>query len=135
MHWKGIIGFIIIVICCHKASAQDKGKVTVFKDPQIDSLIAKRQELTRGKPGGSGVSSYGFRVQIFLGSDRQEAYSEQSKFKSRYPNVTSYISYTQPNYRLRVGDFRSRLEAEKFMNELKSYYSSMFIFSETINLR
>lgn len=124
-----------MVICFHEVSAQDKGKVTVFKDPQIDSLIAKRQELTSGKRGGSGVSSYGFRVQIFLGSDRQEAYSEQSKFKSRYPNVTSYISYTQPNYRLRVGDFRTRLEAEKFMNELKSYYSSMFIFSETINLR
>lgn len=135
MHWKPVIGFILIIFCCHSASAQEKGKVVVLKDPQIDSLIARRLELSRGVSIGKSVSVSGFRVQIFSGLDRQQANSEQSNFKSRYPNITSYISYTQPYYRLRVGDFRTRLEAEKFMNELKKYYSSMFIFSEMIILR
>ena len=129
MHWKPVIGFILIIFCCHSASAQKKGKVVVFKDPQIDSLIARRLELSRGVSIGKSISVSGFRIQIFSGLDRQQANSEQSNFKSRYPNITSYISYTQPYYRLRVGDFRTRLEAEKFMNELKKYYSSMFIFS------
>lgn len=135
MHWKPVIGFILIIFCCHCASAQEKGKVVVLKDPQIDSLIARRLELSRGVSIGKSVSVSGFRVQIFSGLDRQQANSEQSNFKSRYPNITSYISYTQPYYRLRVGDFRTRLEAEKFMNELKKYYSSMFVFSEMIILR
>ena len=135
MHWKPVIGFILIIFCCHSASAQKKGKVVVLKDPQIDSLIARRLELSRGVSIGKSISVSGFRVQIFSGLDRQRANSEQSNFKSLYPNITSYISYTQPYYRLRVGDFRTRLEAEKFMNELKKYYSSMFIFSEMIILR
>lgn len=134
MHWKSLIG-LILIMCFQQLSAQEKGKVLVTKDPQIDSLIARRLELNRAGLTGNNVTLSGFRVQIFSGLDRQMAYSEQAKFKTRYPAVNAYISYTQPNYKLRVGDFRSRLEAEKFMNELKKYYTSMFIFSEMIILK
>lgn len=132
---KLIIGFFFTFVFCQYTFAQEKGKVEVLKDPQIDSLISRRLELSRTENSGNTVSSAGFRVQIFSGLERQEAYAEQTRFKSIYPNITTYISYTQPNYRLRVGDFRTRLEAEKYMNELKKQYSSMFIFSERINPR
>jgi len=134
MHWKSLIGFILIM-CFQQLAAQEKGKVLVTKDPQIDSLIARRLELNRAGLTGNNVTLSGFRVQIFSGLDRQIAYSEQAKFKARYPGINTYISYTQPNYKLRVGDFRTRLEAEKLMNELKKYYTSMFIFSEMIILK
>ena len=134
MHWKSLIGFILIM-GFRQLSAQEKGKVLVTKDPQIDSLIARRLELNRAGITGNNVTLSGFRVQIFSGLDRQVAYSEQAQFKARYPAISAYISYTQPNYRLRVGDFRTRLEAEKLMNELKKYYTSMFIFSEMIILK
>ncbi|MDO8992073.1 SPOR domain-containing protein [Daejeonella sp.] len=134
MHWKSLIGFILIM-CVHQLAAQEKGKVLVTKDPQIDSLIARRLELNRAGLTGNNVTLSGFRVQIFSGLDRQVAYSEQAKFKARYTGINTYISYTQPNYKLRVGDFRTRLEAEKLMNELKKYYTSMFIFSEMIILK
>ena len=134
MHWKSLIGFILIM-CFQQLAAQEKGKVLVTKDPQIDSLIARRLELNRAGLTGNNVTLSGFRVQIFSGLDRQVAYSELAKFKARYPGISTYISYTQPNYRLRVGDFRTRLEAEKLMNELKKYYTSMFIFSEMIILK
>jgi hypothetical protein len=134
MHWKSLIVFILIM-GFRQLSAQEKGKVLVTKDPQIDSLIARRLELNRAGITGNNVTLSGFRVQIFSGLDRQVAYSEQAKFKARYPAISAYISYTQPNYRLRVGDFRTRLEAEKLMNELKKYYTSMFIFSEMIILK
>jgi hypothetical protein len=134
MHWKSLIGFILIM-CFQQLAAQEKGKVLVTKDPQIDSLIARRLELNRAGLTGNNVTLSGFRVQIFSGLDRQVAYSELAKFKTRYPGISTYISYTQPNYRLRVGDFRTRLEAEKLINELKKYYNSMFIFSEMIILK
>ncbi len=122
-------------MCSQQLSAQEKGKVLVIKDPQIDSLIARRIELNRAGLTGNNVTLSGYRLQIFSGLDRQAAYSEQAKFKARYPAINTYISYTQPNYKLRVGDFRTRLEAEKLMNELKKYYTSMFIFSEMIILK
>ena len=135
MNWKGFIGFVFLIVCIHSVSAQEKGKVLVTKDPQIDSLIAKRLALSKDSRSGNSISVSGFRVQIFSGLDRQQAYAEQSKFKIRFPSHSSYISYVQPNYRVRVGDFRTRLEAEKFMNEQKRVYSSMFIFSEIIILQ
>jgi len=134
MHWKSLIGFILI-LCFQQLAAQEKGTVLVTKDPQIDSLIARRLELNREGVSGKNVTLQGFRVQIFSGLDRQIAYSEQVKFKTQNPSINTYISYTQPNYKLRVGDFRTRLEAEKLMNELKKYYTSMFIFSEMIILK
>jgi len=124
--------------------AQEKGVVAVVKDPMIDCLIAKRivlntksavsvPEASVGKPGKTIVSQMGFRVQIFYGSDRREAFAEQSKFSSLYPEWNTYVIYKEPNYYIRVGDFRTRLEAQKLMNELRGTFPTLFIFREKIN--
>ena len=120
--------------------AQTKGQVTEVKDPLIDSLIAKRIELNSAKAITTNplpkvaVSDMGFRVQIFYGLDRREAFNEQNKFKSLYPNLRSYITYKEPNYYLRVGDFRTRLEAQQLLSELKPNFPTLFIFKEKINV-
>ena len=135
MRRKLIIVVLLSFFLAQFAGAQDKGRVVVIKDPQIDSLISKRLALSRASASGNSVTILGFRVQIFSGLGRDEAYAEQTRFKLLHPNITSYVSYTQPNYRVRVGDFRTKLEAQKFMNELKKKYTSMFIFAERINPR
>ncbi len=124
------------ILIFNNAYSQQVGKVEVNKDPQIDSLIARRLELSRqSNGGGPNLTDKGFRVQIFSGNDRKAAYAEQSKFKAIYPTVGAYVSYEQPNYKIRVGDFRTRIEAEKFMYKLRNLYPSLFIFSEKIYLK
>lgn len=131
--------FLFLFLVSHQVFAQTKGEVTVEKDPLIDSLIAKRIELNKAKPtitnpvGVTIVSSMGYRVQIYYGSDRKEVFSEQAKFKATYPKLNTYITYKEPNYYLRVGDYRTRLEAQKFLNELRPSYPTLFIFREKIN--
>jgi len=132
---KLIIGLLLSFCLTQYAQAQEKGRVIVIKDPQIDSLISKRLALSRVSTIGNSLTIKGFRVQIFSGLGREDAYAEQTRFKSLYPNITSYVSYMQPNYRLRVGDFRTKLEAQKFINTLQKQYSSLFIFAERINPR
>ncbi|WP_443945820.1 SPOR domain-containing protein [Pedobacter sp. AW1-32] len=114
-----------------------KGEVIVNKDPLIDSLIAKRIEVYRStgevKSNKPIVSSFGYRVQIFYGSDRREVFSQQARFKSGYPKLNSYITYKEPNYYVRVGDFRTRIEAQRLMNELRPTFPTLFIFREKIN--
>jgi hypothetical protein len=70
---------------------------------------------------------------VFFGTNRKEAYNEQARFKSIYPELTTYLSYTQPNYRVKVGDFRTRAEAQKLMTELRPVFPTLFIFNELIN--
>jgi hypothetical protein len=112
--------------------AQEPGKVEVVKDPQIDSLIARRTALSKST---NTPVAQGYRVQIFSSTDRKAAYAEQANFKASNPNIRSYVSYTQPYYKLRVGDFRTRLEAEKLINKLKPKYQGLFIFAERVNPR
>jgi hypothetical protein len=133
--------FFTFIICCFSllVSAQKKGVVTIVKDPLIDSLIARRIAVNKkGAPvtirkNGPIVSQMGYRVQIFYGSDRKETFSEQSRFKSVYPKINTYITYKEPNYYLRVGDFRTRLEAQRMMNELRGTFATLFIFRQKIN--
>lgn len=130
------IAFLLIII---NTSFAQKGVVTVVKDPLIDSLIAKRIEVYRTggdvttKPNKPVVSDYGYRVQVFYGSDRREIFNQQSRFKGSYPKINTYIIYKEPNYYLRVGDFRTRLEAQRLMSELRSTFPTLFIFREKIN--
>ena len=133
---------IFTCLLCFTAAgllAQTHGKVTEIKDPLIDSLIARRLELSKKvvdvttKRSGPIVSGMGYRVQIYYGSDRREIFNEQAKFKSDYPKLNTYITYKEPNYYLRVGDFRTRLEAQNLMNGLRPKFQTLFIFREKIN--
>lgn len=134
--------FTVILSCLSTGLfAQNRGVVTVIKDPMIDSLIAKRIALNSSRPVAGVsvakpspiVSNMGYRVQIFYGSDRRQVYNEQSKFSSLFPTLNTYITYKEPNYYLRVGDFRTRLEAQKLINELRPNFPTLFIFREKIN--
>ena len=130
---------IIFFIFLYSTSFAQKGEVNVIKDPLIDSLIAKRLEVYRTggdvtvKMNKPIVSGYGYRVQVFYGSDRREMFNQQSRFKSSYPKINTYIIYKEPNYYLRVGDFRTKLEAQRLMSELRPNFPTLFIFREKIN--
>lgn len=136
---RKLVLFVFVLFMSTGTFAQTKGKVTIVKDPLIDSLIAKRIELNTKKSTTTNpvssviVSQMGYRVQIFYGLDRRETFSEQAKFKALYPRINTYITYKEPNYYLRVGDFRSRLEAQNLLNELRSNFPTLFIFREKIN--
>lgn len=131
--------FLICLLSLQFAFAQKKGEVIEIKDPLIDSLIAKRIELNTKKPTVANPSTpvifngMGYRVQVFYGSDRKEVFNQQARFKALYPRIMSYITYREPNYRLKVGDFRTRPEAQALLNELRANFPTLFIFREKIN--
>ena len=126
--------FILVILIPFALKAQTRGTVKVFKDPLIDTLIAKRNTLAAGKSGGMrAFSSSGYRIQIFSGSNRRDAYNIQARFQSDFPGIRTYITYRSPNFKVHVGDFRTRIEAEKMVRDLKVSYSSVFIISTKIN--
>jgi hypothetical protein len=114
--------------------SQTRGTVEVIKDPLIDTLMARRSTLGISKGSFAGAeSTSGYRVQIFFGSSRQAAYDAQAKFNEEYPELRTYISYNEPNFKVRAGDFRTRLEAQKLVQEIRPNFTSIFIIPEKIN--
>jgi hypothetical protein len=112
--------------------SQTRGKVEVVKDARIDTFAARRLELNR-TGGADAANINGYRVQIFTGENRKDAYSAQAKFQEEFPDIRTYIIYNEPNFKVRAGDFRTRLEAEKLEEELKKWFTGMFIIPEKIN--
>ena len=72
-------------------------------------------------------------VQFFVGSDRNETYAKQAIFNQMYPDFRTYIVYQEPNYKIKAGDFRTRLEAQKLMRDLRPQFPTLFLVSEKIN--
>ena len=129
-------GIAFFMLVSTAAVAQTRGTVTVDKDPRIDTLIARR--LTFGKTGSGPAavnnSGNGYRVQFFISSNRTEAYNAQAKFNELYPEYKTYIIYSDPNFKVRAGDFRTRLEATRLVEQLRPQYKGLFIIAEKINL-
>ncbi|POY39007.1 hypothetical protein C3K47_00460 [Solitalea longa] len=101
--------------------------VEVIAQPGINELLAKRIEINRKPP------AFGYRLQIYSGPNRNEAYSLQIKFALKYPELGSYLSYQMPNYKLRVGDFANRPDAEKLRKMLEKDFDVAFIVSDKLN--
>ena len=100
------------------------------RDERVDQL----QEAQRKINQRNGMS--GFRVQIYTDSgNRSKLRTDRVKaeFDAQYPDIPSYISYDEPYYKLRVGDFRTRLDAIRFLNRVSPTYLSAIIVVDKIN--
>lgn len=78
----------------------------------------------------------GYRVEIFFSSNidaKQKALKKKVEFLSIYPDNTVHVIYNSPNFRVRVGDFRTKNEALKLYREIKATYPVAFIVTDKID--
>lgn len=108
----------------------DTGMVKIHEDPRVMLLNGKWKEVQERTDG----KTEGWRVKIHFSSDREKAKSVRVGFLSKYPNVPAYEDYNQPLFVVLVGDFRTRMEAYKFLQEIKGDYPGAFIVQEEIEL-
>lgn len=69
-----------------------------------------------------------YKIQLSYSGNLSNANSIKSKFDRLYEQWPSYIKYETPNYKVWVGDFRNRLEAERAFIKIKDHFKSAFIF-------
>lgn len=109
---------------------QYKTDSNIVQDKRVNELVARHiamNELKRGKIKG-------YRVQIHFGAEKAKAMEVRTKFSTQYQNVPSYFDYQQPYFKVRVGDFRTKLEAYKLLQEISGEFSGAFIVSDEIDL-
>lgn len=115
----------------------NSGSFVQHNDPYFDTLLFQfetAQQMRAQNPDNMGIE--GYRVQIFFDSgiysgDRARVVKEE--FEENHENVKAYITWRAPNYRVRVGDFRTRLDAEKFLNKLSKEYPNAWVIKDEIN--
>jgi hypothetical protein len=107
------------------------GDIEVIRDNKLDALVNKQGQVA--SPAG-GPQINGYRIQLFFDSNKSNINGAKSWFISRFPKVDTYITYDQPNFLIKVGDFRTRLEAERIKAQIVEQFPTSFIVREKINL-
>ena len=133
MYNKLIFILLLLVSNLYAALGQeikaDTSNIKIIQDSRIKDLLLKKTEINE-KTGGKFS---GFRVQIHFGSDRDKSKEVRSKFLEKYPDSATYEIYQQPNFKVRVGDFRTKLEAQHFLKDISFDFPNSFIVADDIN--
>ncbi len=113
----------------NSASAQSS-HFTITGDVTVSAMVDRHVEFN------NRVKTIpGFRVQIasFSGANsKTSAFNLRDRFALDYPSVQAYIIYDEPNFKVKVGDFRTRLEAYAFLQQIKEVYKG-YIIKDNIN--
>lgn len=108
-----------------------QGQVKVMEDENVQQAVIP-VNADRAKEGGAFDSSAsytktrGFKIQVFSGNNptrsRREAESKQAQVRNAFPELETIVTYNAPVWRLRVGNFVTREEADEVLKEMKKTF-------------
>tara|TARA_R110000787_G_scaffold137226_2_gene249999 strand:- start:3467 stop:3835 length:369 start_codon:yes stop_codon:yes gene_type:complete len=85
----------------------------------INELISKKRAFNK-------EYSFGYRIQLYNGFE-VEAKKTRAKFSIDFPEIKTYIVYRQPEWKIQVGFYKTKLEADKALLDLKRKYESAIV--------
>lgn len=124
---KGILRFVAlccVVTACANSQAQSE-RIRVTGDIAVTRMVDKHVELNQRVK-----TIPGYRVQIasFSGTNsKTSAFTLRDRFMTDYPEVQAYVAFDEPNFKVKVGDFRTRLEAYAFLQQIIEVYKGYII--------
>jgi hypothetical protein len=77
----------------------------------------------------------GYRILAYSGSGRKAWSDMRDAIVKRVPEERDYPIYTQPNYRLKIGDYFTRVEAQQVLLRIKDIAPHAMIISDQINVK
>ena len=109
-----------------------QAQIEVIPQNEIKTLTEQHISSNKNMEG----KQKGYRVQIFFDSgnnSRIQATNVRNEFASHYPKISTYIIFKEPNFRVRVGDFRTRSDARGFQQSISDIYPQSFVVKDEIN--
>ena len=118
------------------AQADSSSSVTVNKDPRIDLLVNKQIEINEVTTRNSRRSAAGYRILVISSNNRNKVIEVKTKMYREFPELKAYMMYQSPFYRLKVGNFRERSEAEEYLSQIQRIYpTGVYVVTDTIEVR
>ena len=107
------------------------GQMVINQDERLDELVSRYININKDREGMPG-----FRIRIFSESGqnaRQNATNARAIFFNKFPDIETYLVWDAPNFKVYIGDFRTRSEALKIQREIGQDYPYSFIVNDVIN--
>lgn len=123
--------FLLLSIFVALASlALAQGSLHIEQDSRIESLILKQRRVF-----AVDSSFNGYRIHVFMeiGNEALDhAKAVKARFEKAFPDIPIYLTYAEPYFRLRAGNFRNRVEAEKCLRRIKPRFKEAFVTADMI---
>lgn len=102
-----------------RESNYENGEIIIYSSNRLDTLL----EVLQNKP----PELKGFRVLIYIGNSRKAADEIRSVYLKNEYQWHYYLVYRDPNFVVEIGDFMTRLQAEKVKEQLSKIFSNPYI--------
>ena len=100
-------------------------------EPEIEKVLTlhKASWLSVKK-----VTGYTIQLAALSGNNsRTSTEAIKKTFLKSFPNIPCYLSYAEPNFRVRVGNFRTRIEAFKTLQDIQMQFPGAFVVKDKIS--
>jgi len=114
-------GFSLCLLTVASFTVAQPTGVVLHKDSRIDVLLKKQADINKVAVVKTSSGRYkGYRVMALNTNDRELAYKTKAQLLSRFPQYSVYMSYQTPFFKLKIGDFTKRDDAEDLRRQLST---------------
>ncbi len=117
---KNILSTLMLIFLTLNSFSQDR-KTNIKQDARYEQLLNEKRKMN-----SSITLSDRFKIQIFTG-DNESSIKALNDFKKEYKNIEGTIIFNTPIYKVWIGNFKTRIETEKKLQELKKKYPNAFM--------
>ena len=121
----------LFIVFSFLLSLQSQSQVKVIADGRLQTILERHieyNEMSRTLQG------YRIKVNSFTGTNaKAKAFALKDELMDIYPNTRAYVSFDEPNFIVKCGDFITRLEAYNLFKQIKPQISSAIIIKDWIN--
>ncbi len=117
---SALLTFGILFFATENLSAQED-KTTLTQDAKFEQMLAEKRKIN-----SSITVNDRYKIQIYNG-DSENAKKTLIDFKKNYQNLDGTIVFSTPAYKVWVGNFRSRIEAERNLADLRKKYPNALL--------
>lgn len=115
-----LFSFAFLAFFNTKSVAQ-QGSITVSQDPKFEQLLNEKRKIN-----SSLIANNRYKIQIFNG-DNAASKKQLTDFKKEFKQYECTIVFNTPIYKVWVGSFKSRIEAERNLEILQKKYPKAFL--------
>ncbi|WP_136481519.1 SPOR domain-containing protein [Cognatitamlana onchidii] len=116
-----IFALLMLAIFSPNSYSQE-GDLTINQSESISKLMTLKKDMYKNEN-----DSNRYKIQIYSGG-RTLAQEAKEAFSKHFPEWKPTIQYETPNFKIWAGNFRTRLEADRALKQIKKEFPSAFIF-------
>lgn len=113
--------YFLVLFILTMITIDAKAQIEINQDERFEQLLKQKN-----KSNSSLISSDRYKIQVFSG-DNENSRKTLNEVKKKFTDLESTIVFQTPNYKVWVGNFKNKIDAERVLIEVRSIYNNAFI--------